>query len=141
LPCQCSSAKRTPRKRAVPKVTAPDVQESVEPVVFEHMPVQRQSMLERMRARAAQAPVTPIVPPPGVRAKPTARSAELSPEDQQELTAIRLLQSKLGATFIDPADEQRWKQHLNKPVPQEDRAAAWKARRRNATEGGVGSAQ
>lgn len=137
LPCQCNAKKAAPRKRAAPKVTAPAVQEFVEPVVFEEPPVKRQSMLERMRARAAEAPITPIVPPPGARAKPTAKSAELSPEDAQELRAIRLLQSELGAELMDENDRRRWKVELEKIDPRTDRAAAWKARRRDATKGGA----
>lgn len=134
MPCACSKPakpKAAPsRKRAssLPKPTE-DVHE--EPVVI------RQSMADRMRARAAQAPAPPLPVEAPVRAKPTAKSAELpelAPDDLLTVAAIRVFASKFDVE-LSAADQNRYGPYLNKQPSLAERRAAWRGRISNGKAG------
>ena len=133
LPCACVStrpkAKAKPRAR---KVASEQVISAEPAVTVAPQPApSRQSMVERMRARAAAAPP---LPPPVVRevprrARPTAEHARpkpLSVEDAETLKAVRVLSD---AFEIHPDDLKRWKPYLDQPETPQERAAQWRKRR------------
>lgn len=135
LPCQCerpARAKPVARKASPPKKEERPVEETVTPVV---QPVdRRQSMLDRMRARAAAAPspapISAILPPAPVRAKPTAASAELRSlpaDDAMEVAAIRALQTCFD---VEGQAVDRWREYLDKEPSRAERAAAWRMNNR-----------
>jgi hypothetical protein len=134
MPCGCSKPakpKAAPSRKRVSPLSEPTVTVVEEPVV------KRQSMTDRMRARAAQAPAPPRPVEAPVRAKPTAKSAELpelAPDELIELAAIRLLDNVFG---VEGEAVTRYRPYLEKPPSLAERRAAWKGRR---TDGQVGEA-
>jgi hypothetical protein len=125
MPCGCGKPAKP--KTAPSRKRATSLPEPTETVVEEPV-VKRQSMTDRMRARAVEAPV---------RAKPTAKSAELpelAPDELIELAAIRLLDNVFG---VEGEAVTRYRPYLEKPPSLAERRAAWKGRR---TDGQVGEA-
>lgn len=135
LPCACgkpAKPRAASRKRATPLSKPAEVAHE-EPVVV------RQSMTDRMRARAAQAPVPPKPVEAPVRAKPTAKSAELpelAPEDLQTVAAIRIFAERFDVELAEP-DRIKYGPYLEKPPSLAERRAKWKGRR---TDGQAGEA-
>jgi hypothetical protein len=127
LPCECNKSAARPRTRKVApsrERATPSVQDSGETT---NPPVAtRQSMLERMRARAAQAPAISSAP---VRARPTAASAELkglTPDDAIEVAAIRALSD---AFSLEGDAVEKWRPYLEREPSRAERAAAWRMRK------------
>jgi hypothetical protein len=129
LPCECVTATRPRARKAAPsrERATPAVKETVEPSV--EPDVVRQSMLARMRARAAEAPPPPVATPEPTRARPTHASSELpslAPDDAIEVAAIRALQTGFEVSG-DAVD--KWKTYLEKPPGRAERVQAWKMNR------------
>jgi len=133
-PCTCNKVRARPKK-AAPKsekpVDSPQETASMPPVAD----AKPQSFITRMRDMAAQGSLPNLVKPEPVRARPTAKSAELPPldaEDSAMLGAIRLLSE---AFVIKPEDLARWQPYLDKPASTTERAALWRTRRGEQSEG------
>lgn len=127
LPCACgkpAKPKAAPsRKRASP------LPQSTE-IVREEPVVRRQSMIDQMRARAAAAPAPPPIKAEPVRAKPTAKSAELpelAPDELLDIAAIRLFSQHFDVELVEP-DINRYNMYLDRPPSLAERRAAWKGR-------------
>jgi hypothetical protein len=134
MPCACGKPAKP--KAATSRKRASSLSEPTE-VVREEPVVKRQSMTDRMRARAAQAPAPPRPVEAPVRAKPTAKSAELpelAPDELIELAAIRLLDNAFG---VEGDAVTRYRPYLEKPPSLAERRAAWRGRR---TDGQAGEA-
>lgn len=138
LPCGCNAKKAKPKSSPrTKKPAAPTSEPSLtvdQTVEVESKPVSnRQSMVERMRARAASSPVPPPSP---VRARPkVAPDPELSNEEFEMLPAIRALSDEF---IIAKEDIAPWRKYLEKPPSARERALTWKSKvnRKNGPEGG-----
>lgn len=125
LPCQCGKPAK-PRTAPSRKRTSPSPEPTV--TVHEEPVVKRQSMIDQMRARAAAAPAPPPIKAEPVRAKPTAKSAELpelAPDELLELAAIRALTLHFQ---VEGDVMPRYESYLDKPPSLAERRAAWKGR-------------
>lgn len=120
-PCECNTRKK-PKPR--PRVVKP------EPPAETPEPTQqaRPSALESMRAASKRLPPKAPAPP-----RPTYH--QQSDEDKELVQAVQVVTTLLGATFVDEADAQRLRVELNRGPDPRIRAALWRSRRREASDG------